>query len=420
MQSSDTSLSQASERLELLGNGHAESAWYFEEAASVKTLRQAAKVMIVDDAPLNIKIVKKYLKVAGYSNFLTSIDPRPVLEMILQQVPDVILLDVTMPGISGLEILRAVRKNKNSAHIPVIILTASDTKEIRIEALHSGATDFLTKPVDAAELVPRVQNALIVKAHHDHLKNYSQELKAEVRKRTAELAASRLELIHCLARTAEFRDNDTGRHVVRVGRYAEIIARQLGANEEFIELIAHAAPLHDMGKVGIPDRILLKREKLAPEEFEIIKKHTVYGHHTFESIPDEETHAIRAHTFMGEMIMDVASSPIITMAAKIALTHHEKWDGTGYPMGLKGEEIPLAGRITAVADVFDALGSVRPYKPAFSLDRCFEIVEGGRGTHFDPKVLDAFLACRERIAQVYTELRDLDDASPPLNQPPVE
>jgi putative two-component system response regulator len=163
-----------------------------------------------------------------------------------------------------------------------------------------------------------------------------------------------------------------------------------------------------MGKVGIPDCILLKPGKLCPDEFEIMQKHSVYGQRTFEPMSDDELRTFRSHTFMGEMIMDVQSSPIITMAAKIALTHHEKWDGTGYPLGLKGEEIPLSGRITAVADVFDALSSKRPYKPAFELDRCFTIMEEGRGTHFDPKILDAFLACREALAQVQGALADLD------------
>ena len=250
----------------------------------------------------------------------------------------------------------------------------------------------------------RVRNALLVKAHHDHLKDYAQELEQKVRLRTAELAASRLELIHCLARTAEFRDNDTGRHVVRVGRYAEIIAREFGLDERNVELIGHAAPLHDMGKVGVPDCVLLKPDKLTPDELEIMRKHSIFGQRTFEPMTEDEWRLFKAHTFMGEKIMGVEGSPIIGMAAEIALTHHEKWDGSGYPMGLKGAEIPLAGRITAVADVFDALSSKRPYKPAFDLDRCFQIMKEGRGTHFDPEVLDAFLSCREVVLQVYAEL----------------
>jgi putative two-component system response regulator len=319
-----------------------------------------------------------------------------------------VLIDIMMPYVSGLEILQKVRDDERLAHIPVIVLTASDNEQTKMEALKLGAAEFLSKPVNASELIVRVRNALLLKMQHDRLKNHALELENQVRRRTAELAASRLELIHCLARAAEFRDNETGHHVVRVGRYAEIIARQLGLNEEFVELIGHAAPLHDMGKVGIPDSVLLKPGKLLPDEVEIMRKHSVFGKRTFEPMTDEEYQTFKSHTFMGEKIMDVQTSPIITVAAAIALTHHEKWDGTGYPHGLKGEEIPLVGRITAVADVFDALSSKRPYKPAFELERCFTIMNEGRGTHFDPNVLDAFMASREAVAQVYLELADRD------------
>ena len=408
MQSPDATLTEASETTISFADQESESRKPFHLASVAETLKQTARVMIVDDEPVNVKVVQKHLKLAGYQYFVTSTDPRPVMEMIAKEMPDVILIDIMMPFVSGLEILRKVREDERLTHIPTIVLTASDNEQTKMDALELGAADFLGKPVNSSELIVRVRNALLVKAHHDHLKNYARDLEVQVRRRTAELAASRLELIHCLARTAEFRDNETGRHVVRVGRFAEIIARQLGMNEESIELIGHAAPLHDMGKVGIPDCILLKPGKLAPEEFDIMQKHSIYGHRTFEPMSEDELRTFKSHTFMGEMIMDVQSSPIITMAAKIALTHHEKWDGTGYPIGLKGEDIPLAGRITAVADVFDALCNKRPYKPAIELDRCFHIMEEGRGTHFDPRVLDAFLACREAVTQVQVELADPD------------
>jgi putative two-component system response regulator len=369
---------------------------------------ETAKVMIVDDEAFNIKVVQKHLSLAGYKNFITSVDPRPVMQMIAKEMPDVILLDIMMPEISGLDIMRQLRENPSLSHIPVIVLTAADNEETRIEALELGATDFLGKPVNLTELVVRVRNALVVKAHHDHLQHYAEELTHEVRQRTAELAASRLELIHCLARTAEFRDNETGRHVIRVGRYAEVVARKLNLDERTVELIAHAAPLHDMGKVGIPDSILLKPHALTPEEFEIMQKHSAYGKHTFEPMSPEEWRVLKSHTFFGEMIMAVESSPLITMASKIALTHHEKWDGSGYPLGLAGEDIPLGARITAVADVFDALSSRRPYKPPLPINRCFEIMQEGRGTHFDPQVLDAFMACRDAIINIRMDLADLD------------
>jgi putative two-component system response regulator len=369
---------------------------------------ETAKIMIVDDEVFNIKVVQKHLSLAGYKNFITSSDPRPVMEIIAKNLPDVILLDIMMPEVSGLDIIKQLHENPALSYIPVIVLTAADNEEIRLEALELGATDFLSKPVNLAELVVRVRNALVVKAHHDHLKHYAEDLSREIRQRTAELAASRLELIHCLARTAEFRDNETGRHVIRVGRYAEVIARKLNLDERTIELIAHAAPLHDMGKVGIPDGILLKPNALTPEEFEIMQKHSVYGKYTFEPMSQEEWQVFKSHTFFGEMIMDIESSPLITMASKIALTHHEKWDGSGYPLGLAGEDIPLGGRITAVADVFDALSSRRPYKPPLPMNRCFEIMQEGRGSHFDPEVLDAFIACRDVIIGIRMDLADLD------------
>ena len=365
-----------------------------------------ALLMIVDDEPINIKVLRKHLQVAGYSRFATTSDAMSVLGSIRKSPPDALLLDVMMPDINGLDILRQIRGDASLGYFPILILTASDSDETRMQALELGATDFLGKPANSSELVARVRNALLVKAHHDHLKSYSKELENQVRRRTAELAASRLELIHCLARAAEYRDNETGHHVMRVGRYAGTIARKLGLDENLVELIEHAAPLHDMGKIGIPDAILLKPGKLTPEEYEVMQNHSVYGKRTFQPMSNDEWRAFQNHTFLGEMIMGVDSSPLINMAAKIALTHHEKWDGSGYPLGLAGEEIPLPGRITCVADVFDALSSRRPYKPSWPLDRCFATMELGRGTHFDPSVLDAFIACREEIVQIRMKFAD--------------
>jgi putative two-component system response regulator len=363
-------------------------------------------LMIVDDEPINIKVLQKYLKMAGYSRFVTTSDSTSVLGRIRTSPPHVLLLDVMMPDVNGLEILRQIRASASLDYFPVLILTASDSDETRVRALELGATDFLSKPVNPSELVARVRNALLVKAHHDHLKRYSKELENQVRRRTAELAASRLELIHCLARAAEYRDNETGHHVMRVGCYAGMIARKLGLDADLAELIEHAAPLHDMGKIGIPDDILLKPGKLTPEEYEVMQRHSVFGKRTFEPMTSEEWGAFKSHTYLGEQIMGMDSSPLIAMAAKIALTHHEKWDGSGYPLGLAGEEIPLAGRITAVADVFDALSSHRPYKPAWPLERCFAAMAEGRGTHFDPVVLDAFMACREEIVLIRMKFAD--------------
>lgn len=365
-------------------------------------------LMIVDDEPINIKVAQKYLKLAGYTRFVTTSDPLTVMEQLVANRPDVLLLDVVMPELDGLELLRQIRGDARLDYFPVIILTASESPETRIWALELGATDFLNKPVNPSELSARVRNCLLLKAQHDGLQRHSQELEEQVRRRTADLAASRLELIHCLARAAEYRDNETGHHVIRVGHYAGIIARKLGLSETMVELIEHAAPLHDMGKIGIPDAILLKPGKLTPEEFEVMKRHSLYGKRTFEPMTNDEWRTYKAHTSLGEMIAGAERSPIMAMAGKIALTHHERWDGSGYPLGLSGDDIPLAGRITAVADVFDALSTRRPYKPEWPLDRCFAEIEKGRGTQFDPAVADAFLACREEVVAVLMRFTDTD------------
>ena len=368
----------------------------------------AAKILVIDDEPINIVFVRNILVASGYRNVLALSDAPSAMATIERERPDVVLLDIVMPQVSGLEILSQMRTNPQIALTPVIILTAAGDEATRSRALELGATDLLGKPIRPTELLPRVRNALVVKAHHDYLRGYAQQLERQVRQRTAELNGSRLELIHCLARIAEYRDNETGRHVIRVGRYAGIIARKLGLEESAAELIEHAAPLHDIGKIGIPDAILLKPGQLTPDEFELMQRHAAIGRRTFQPMSSSDWKTFRSHTLLGEMIMDLESSPLIAMAGEIALTHHEKWDGSGYPLGLSGEDIPLSGRIIAVADVFDALSSRRPYKPAFPLERCFAILEEGRGKHFDPHVLQAFLDCRDQVVQVRIEYADLE------------
>jgi cyclic di-GMP phosphodiesterase len=378
------------------------------EAGFAGNTTGSPKIMIVDDEPVNIKIVQKFLKSEEYENFVTTTEPAKAMDLLLEERPDVLLLDIMMPRISGLDILEAARAREELSGLPIIILTAATDQDTKINALELGATDFLGKPVKLAELVTRVRNTLAVKAHQDQLKNYAKELEERVTARTHELATAQLELIHCLALAAEYRDNDTGRHVVRVGRYAGIIARQLNLDPRFAQLIEHAAPLHDVGKIGIPDAILLKPGKLEPEEFEFMKRHSGFGKRIFERMPNEERSALHSHAETGAKIMSVSGSPILKVAAKIALTHHEKWDGSGYPLGLAGEDIPIEGRVTAVADVFDALSTKRPYKDPFPLAKCFAILEEGRGAHFDPEVLDAFLESKEDIVRIQIEYADVD------------
>ena len=366
----------------------------------------AALVMVVDDEPINVKVTRKYLEREGYERFVTLTDGVGAVEAVIRERPDVVLLDVMMPEVSGLEVLRDIRAHKEVGHTPVFILTASTEEQTKRRALELGATDFLTKPVSPNDLIPRVRNALILKAHHDHLSGYAHELEERVRERTVELLETQLEVVHCLGRAAEFRDSETGNHIVRVGLFAGIIGRALGLGTRRTELLEHAAPLHDVGKIGIPDAILLKPDKLTPDEFELMSKHAVLGKSVLQPTSRGDTDLWRSHVSIGAKIIGDTDFPLLKTAAVVALTHHEKWDGSGYPLGLAGEDIPIEGRITAVADVFDALSSRRPYKPAFPREKCFAIMEQGRGSHFDPQVLDAFFAAGEEVVEVQLRYPD--------------
>lgn len=365
-----------------------------------------SRILMVDDEELNIEVVRRYLAVGGYGNLISTDDSGQALALIEQHCPDVVLLDIQMPEIDGMEILAAIRSNENLCQTPVVILTGSSDPETKLIALRAGATDLLQKPIHREELLARLSNVLKIKAYQDRLHRHSEELEDAVQRRTAELEASRLDLIHCLARAAEFRDDDTGQHIIRVGRYARVIAEQLGFTKRDLDILEPAAQLHDVGKIGISDAILLKSGKLTPEEFEMMQKHCLFGLKIVQRVPAADVAVLQGHTEMGGRIMDVSSSPVLEMARRIALTHHERWDGNGYPLGLAGEDIPLEGRITAVADVFDALSSRRPYKPPFPLQKCFAIMEDGRQTQFDPTVLDAFFARRHDIIKVQIESAD--------------
>lgn len=363
-------------------------------------------IFIVDDEELNVRVVKKYLRTWGFERVNSTTDSVEAVERIHHERPDLVLLDVMMPDVSGLDILRELRRDEATRHLPVIILTAHIEDAVKCEALELGANDFLGKPIDPRELLPRVRNLLSLRAHQNWLERTSELLEAEVEKRTAALVQAELHVVHCLARAAEYRDNETGRHIIRVGRYAALIATALGCDREFIKLIAEAAKLHDVGKIGIPDGILFKTGKLDPDEFETMRAHCSMGLSVLEEIGKDDFDQIRRHVQMGASILNVVDSPLLAMAAQIAMTHHEKWDGSGYPFGMAGEAIPLEGRITAVADVFDALSSRRPYKPAFPLDKCYAILKDGRGSHFDPRVLDAFLERRDEALAIQLQFAD--------------
>ncbi|MCA9136408.1 MAG: response regulator [Planctomycetales bacterium] len=373
-------------------------------ASSLKTqvdCTKSGRVMIVDDEPINIKLIQKYLRGAGYHDFITTSESREAVDLVRSTKPDLIVLDVVMPHVTGLDILETIRNDNRISHLPVLVVTASTDEQTKINALELGATDFLHKPVKPTELLPRVRNSLVLKAHHDQMAAYSKRLEAEVAQRTADLAQSREEVIHVLACAAEYRDQETGNHVIRVGRFAGLIAKELGCCDSDCELIEHAAILHDAGKIGIADSILLKPDKLSSQEFALMKRHCEYGERILKAQPSDES-----QPFLRHCRPPSTRSPVLRMAAVIAKTHHERWDGTGYPNQLAGEDIPIVGRITAVADVFDALSSKRCYKDALPLDQCLEIMQKERGKHFDPKVLDAFLARIDEAARIVINLAD--------------
>lgn len=365
-----------------------------------------AKILIIDDEELVIRVVRRFLVSDGYQNFTTITDPRQALAEIERVQPDVVLLDIMMPNITGLDLLKVRKKVPHLQPIPFIILSATSDNQIKRQALELGATDFLGKPVDPSDLILRVQNALIVKHHYDYVSNYATELEGQVRLRTQQIEKSREQIIHCLARAAEYRDNETGEHVMRVGKYCSVIANQLGFNEEYCRQISLAAQLHDVGKIGIPDSVLLNPGKLNNEEFDIMKQHCVLGNQIMEPLASADAKRIRQHADVGGFIMDGVDSPMLELATTIARTHHEKWDGTGYPNELTGEEIPIEGRICCVADVYDALCSERPYKPSFPVRKCLEIMLSERGTRFDPIVVDAFFERINDIEQIRSEHMD--------------
>jgi putative two-component system response regulator len=355
---------------------------------------EKARILVVDDEDRNLRLMEAMLIPLGYEIMLARNGQEALAKLQTNQV-DLILLDLMMPLMDGFEVARILKAGDETRIIPIVIVTALHEVQDRVRALEAGADDFLTKPVDKTELRVRVSSLLKVKAYNDHMRNYQRELEEEVARRTQELKqafekvkTSSLETIYRLTRAAEYKDEDTGAHIQRMSNYSAIIARTMGLSEKTAEFILYAAPMHDIGKIGTPDRILLKPGKLDPEEWTIMKQHTING----------------------GRILEGSEAGFIRLGEIVALTHHEKWDGSGYPQGLKGKKIPLVGRIVAIADVFDALTSKRPYKEAFPLDKSFDIIEEGRGSHFDPEVVEAFLASTEKVLAIKEQYRDEQDS----------
>lgn len=328
-----------------------------------------ASILVVDDELANVNLLAKLLDMAGYSNVICTQDPCQVLTLYQEHQSDLILLDINMPILDGFGVMQQLNSLTNNMLPPIIVLTAQHMQEFKQRALDNGARDYVTKPFDAGELLSRVHNMLEVQMAHKFMHHQNEILEHKVEERTEELAETRLKVVRYLGRAAEYRDNETGLHVIRMSQMSMLLAKSVGLDKYQCNLLLNAAPMHDIGKIGIPDHILLKPGKLDAKEWEIMKTHSAIGHDVFSG----------------------DSSDLILMAQEIAISHHEKWDGNGYPKGLKGEAIPLMGRITALADVFDALTSERPYKKAWSIEKAINYIQSESGVHFDPTLVEHFV-----------------------------
>jgi putative two-component system response regulator len=335
------------------------------------------RVLIVDDNATNVEFVEQLLSQVGYTALLSTTDPSGVLALCTAWEPDLVLLDLHMPQISGFDVLGQISGLMGEPeNLPVLVLTADGTVDARHRALSMGARDFVTKPLDSRELLLRTHNLLHTRHLQLQLQRQNRSLDEAVTERTSELDQARIESLMMLAAVGEFHDDDTHEHTRRVGVAAATIASALDLDAAFIADIRAAAPLHDIGKVAVSRVILRKPGKLTVQEREIMERHAE----------------------IGAQILAGAVSPVLRTAAEIARSHHEGWDGSGYPYGISGEEIPLAGRITAVADVFDALAHARPYKPAWSVERATALITEEAGRKFDPRVVDAFKSVEIRAS----------------------
>lgn len=338
----------------------------------------ASRIMLVDDEPVNLKLLAKMLQGKGYHNLDPIQDPRQVIDAYIANPPDLILLDINMPHMDGYAVLNALQAQRDPMLPPIVVLTAQQGRDYMLRALEAGARDFITKPLDQFELYARVRNLLDTRQAHRMARDQNAALEAMVQERTLELQRTRLQIVQRLGQAAEYRDNETGFHVLRMSKVSALLARHLGWGDARCELMLHASPMHDVGKIGVPDAVLLKPGKLNSEEWELMK----------------------AHVTIGAELLSNADSDLLHMAREIALGHHEKWDGSGYPGGLKGEAIPIAARIVAVADVFDALMSKRPYKEAWKEEDAVAYIRENAGTHFDPEVVECFIGLLPEVRAI--------------------
>jgi len=354
--------------------------------AEVRVLPSARNtVMVVDDQSTGRAILEQVVRsldervaVEGFA--------RPVDAVVwaTRHISDLVLVDYMMPEMDGIEFVKRLRALPGYEHVPIVMVTVHDDRKVRYAALDAGITDFLTKPVDARECLARCRNLLTLRRQQLALEDRRRLLEHMVEDATREVREREKETLLRLARAGEFRDEETGYHLIRMSRYSRLIANALGLDHDEAETIELAAPLHDIGKIGIPDQILLKPARLDEPEWGVMRRHPVIGHE----------------------ILKGSASKYVRMGALIALGHHEKYDGAGYPNGLVGDHIPLCARVVAIADVYDALTSVRPYKSAWTSERAFEYVAAEAGRHFDPRLADAFAGMKKEVLQIQNEWRD--------------
>jgi len=334
-------------------------------------------ILVVDDIATNIDLLSSILR-PDYK-VKAAVNGKKALKIASENPkPDMILLDIMMPDMDGFEVCALLKDNPATAMIPIIFVTARGDSVDEQKGFELGAVDYITKPVKPPVVKARVRAQLA-------LYDQNQELERKVKQRTEQLLQTQLAIVRRLGRAAEFKDNETGMHVIRMSYYARFIAAALNISDEWTDLVANAAPMHDIGKIGIPDRILMKEGKLDADEWRIMKKHSEYGAEIIGNDPLE----------------------LMRLAKEIALTHHEKWDGSGYPNGLEGTEIPLSGRIVAIADVFDALTSIRPYKPAWPVEQAIKYIDENSDSHFDPALVATFHECLPQILEIKEQYSEI-------------
>lgn len=359
-----------------------------------------AQILLVDDEPDNLTVLESLLRHSGFRSVVSTNDSRDVVDLFTEIAPDLVVLDLHMPHKDGFDVMTDLRPLiPESTYLPILVLTGDPDPDVRRRALAMGAKDFLTKPFESMEVLLRIKNLLETRTLHQELRRHAETLEEKVRDRTRELAEAQVEILRRLAIAAEYRDDITGEHAERVGVLAALLAQVIGLHRDEVQIIRRAATLHDVGKIGVPDAILMKPGPLTEDEFSVMKTHTA----------------------IGGRILSGSQYPLLQVAREIAITHHEHWSGGGYTAGLIGTDIPLVGRLVAVADVFDSLTHRRPYKEAYAVETAVEIVRQKSGGHFDPKVVRAFNQLAEN--GVLGELDLMERAlqlGPPLTASEVE